>query len=166
MRWHIGITARENGTYLQSPSRPTDLLTYSKSVSQSTGLVLSKPVFRSSQPVQLQRLVRTLKLCMMQVWLLYFPYSKYQGAEQITHTGLRICGGQNKMVRGGVNQEQMLQNQGCQSRGQHDWVHWIPEPLKSFVTFVILSQILCCYVQKPPHIFLHKTVSKFFLSFL
>ena len=44
-------------------------------------------------------------------------------------------------------------NQDVQSRGQHDWIHGFPEPVKSFVTFVILSQISCGKVQKPPHIF-------------
>ena len=56
--------------------------------------------------------------------------------------------------------------QGGQSRGQHDWVHGFPQPVKLFITFVILSQILCGKVQKKPYIFLHKTVSKFFLGLL
>ena len=38
--------------------------------------------------------------------------------------------------------------QGGQSRGQHDWVHGFPEPVKSFITFVILSQISCGKLQK------------------
>ena len=59
-----------------------------------------------------------------------------------------------------------VKNQGGQSRGQHDWVHRFPELVKSFITFVILSQILCSKVQKNPHIFLHKTVSKFLLGLL
>ena len=42
----------------------------------------------------------------------------------------------------------------------------VPEPVKSFITFEILSQISCDKVQKNPHIFLHKTVSKFFLDLL
>ena len=42
--------------------------------------------------------------------------------------------------------------QGGQSRGQHDLVHVFPEPVKSFITFVILSQISCGKVQ-PPLIF-------------
>ena len=29
--------------------------------------------------------------------------------------------------------------QGCQSRGQHDWVHGYPESVKSLITFVILK---------------------------
>ena len=45
-------------------------------------------------------------------------------------------------------------SQGGQSHGQHDWVHGFPEPVKSFITFLILSQILCGKVQKNPHIFL------------
>ena len=49
--------------------------------------------------------------------------------------------------------------QGGQSRGQHDWVHGFPEPVKSFTTSVILSQNSCGKVQNPPHNFLHKTVS-------
>ena len=53
-----------------------------------------------------------------------------------------------------------------QSRGQHDWVRGFPESVKSFITFVILSQISCCIVQNKPHIFLHKTVSKFLLGLL
>ena len=57
--------------------------------------------------------------------------------------------------------------QGGRSRGQHDLVHGFPEPVKSFITFVILSQILCGKVQKKPHKrlrqSLHKTASK--LSF-
>ena len=56
--------------------------------------------------------------------------------------------------------------QGGQSHGQHDWVHGFPEPVKSFTTFVILSQISCGKVQKHPYIFLHKTVSKFLLGLL
>ena len=32
-------------------------------------------------------------------------------------------------------------SQGGQSCEQHDWVHRFPEPVKSFITFVILSQI-------------------------
>ena len=56
--------------------------------------------------------------------------------------------------------------QGGQSSGQHDWVHGFPEPVKSFITFVILSQILCGKVQKPHHNCLHKTVSKFILVLL
>ena len=43
-----------------------------------------------------------------------------------------------------------LYNQDGQSRGQRDWVHIFPEPVKSFITFVILSQISCslfvCFV--------------------
>ena len=38
--------------------------------------------------------------------------------------------------------------QGGQSRGQRDWVHRFPEPVKWFITFVILSQISCGKVQK------------------
>ena len=53
-----------------------------------------------------------------------------------------------------------------QSRGQHDWVHRFPEPVKSFITFVILSQISCGKVQKKSYFFLHKTVSKFLLGLL
>ena len=34
-------------------------------------------------------------------------------------------------------------DQGGQSRGQHNWVHGFPEPVKSFITFITLSQILC-----------------------
>ena len=56
--------------------------------------------------------------------------------------------------------------QGGQSHGQHDWVHGFPEPVRSFITFVVLSQISCDKVQKNPHIFLHKTVSKFLLGLL
>ena len=56
--------------------------------------------------------------------------------------------------------------EGGQSRGQHDWVQGFPEPVKSFMTFVMLSQFSCGKVQNPPHIFLHKTVSKFLLSLL
>ena len=40
------------------------------------------------------------------------------------------------------------------------------ELVKLFITFVILSQILCGKVQKNPHIFLHMTVSKFLLGLL
>ena len=44
--------------------------------------------------------------------------------------------------------------QGGQSRGEHDLVHVFPEPVKSFLTFVILSQISCGKVHPPPpHIF-------------
>ena len=43
--------------------------------------------------------------------------------------------------------------QGGQSRGQHDLVHVFPEPVKSFITYVILSQISCGKVQPPPLIF-------------
>ena len=57
-------------------------------------------------------------------------------------------------------------NQGGQSRGQHDGVHRFPEPMKSFITFLILSQVSCGKVQIPPHIFLHKPVSKFLLCLL
>ena len=32
---------------------------------------------------------------------------------------------------------------------EHGWVHGFPESVKSFITFVILSQILCGKVQKP-----------------
>ena len=53
-----------------------------------------------------------------------------------------------------------MYTQGGQSRGQHDWVHGFPEPVKSFITIVILSQISCGKVHKPPRIFLHKNVSK------
>ena len=38
--------------------------------------------------------------------------------------------------------------QGGQSRGQHDWVHGFPKPVKSFITFVLLSQTSCGNVQK------------------
>ena len=38
-------------------------------------------------------------------------------------------------------------HQGGQSRCQHDWVHGFPEPVKSFITFVVLSQISCGKVQ-------------------
>ena len=56
--------------------------------------------------------------------------------------------------------------QGGQSRGQHDGVHRFPETVKSFITFLILSQISCDKVQRPPHIFLHKTVSTLLLGLL
>ena len=59
--------------------------------------------------------------------------------------------------------------EGGQSCGQHDWVHGFHEPVKSFITYVILSQISCGKVQKKnkkTHIFLHKTVSKFLLGLL
>ena len=59
-----------------------------------------------------------------------------------------------------------VKNQGGQSPGQHDWVHRFPELVISFITFEILSQILCSKVQKKTHIFLHKTVSKFLLGLL
>ena len=38
-------------------------------------------------------------------------------------------------------------------KGQHDWIHRFPEPVKSFITFVILSQISCGKVQKNPSYF-------------
>ena len=41
-----------------------------------------------------------------------------------------------------------VKNQGGQSRGQHDWVHRFPELVILFITFEILSQILCSKVQK------------------
>ena len=37
-----------------------------------------------------------------------------------------------------------------------------PEPVKSFIIFVILSQISGGKVQKLPHIFIHKNVLKVF----
>ena len=40
-----------------------------------------------------------------------------------------------------------------QSRGQDDWINDFPEPVKSLITFVILSQILCGKVQNPPSYF-------------
>ena len=40
-----------------------------------------------------------------------------------------------------------------QSRGQPDWVHGFPELVKSFKTFIILSQILSFKVQKKPSYF-------------
>ena len=40
--------------------------------------------------------------------------------------------------------------QGGQSRGQHDWVQGFPQPVKSSITFIILSQISCSKVQPPP----------------
>ena len=43
--------------------------------------------------------------------------------------------------------------QDGQSRGQHDCVHGFPQLVKSFITFVILSQISCGKVQKKPHSF-------------
>ena len=52
-------------------------------------------------------------------------------------------------------------HRGGQSRDQHAWVHRFLEPVKSFITFVILSHISGGKVQNPLHIFLHKTVSKF-----
>ena len=58
------------------------------------------------------------------------------------------------------------QYQGGQSRGQYDGVHGFPEPVKSFITFEIPSQISCGKVHKLAHIFLHKTVSKFLLGSL
>ena len=54
---------------------------------------------------------------------------------------------------------------GGQSRGQHDLVRGFPEPVKSFITFVILSQILCSKVQNPPHIFSAQECVKFFPEF-
>ena len=56
--------------------------------------------------------------------------------------------------------------QGGQSRGQHDWVHGFPEPVKSFITFVILNQISCGKFKKNLIFFLHKTVSQFLLGLL
>ena len=41
-----------------------------------------------------------------------------------------------------------LYYQGGQSRGQHDGIHEFPEPLKSLITFVILSQMSYGKVQK------------------
>ena len=43
--------------------------------------------------------------------------------------------------------------QGGQSHGQHDGVHSFREPVKSLITFVILSQISCGKVQKKPSYF-------------
>ena len=40
--------------------------------------------------------------------------------------------------------------QGGQSRGQHDRVQGFPQPVKSSITFIILSQISCSKVQPPP----------------
>ena len=51
--------------------------------------------------------------------------------------------------------------QGSQSRGQHDGVHGFPEPVKSFITFVILSQISCGNVQKPSHFFCTRLCQSF-----
>ena len=56
--------------------------------------------------------------------------------------------------------------QGGQSGGQHDWVHGFPEPVKLFITFVILSQILCGKVQKKQLIFFCTRQSKFLLGLL
>ena len=51
---------------------------------------------------------------------------------------------------------------GGQSRGQHDWVHGCPEPVKSFLTFVILSQISCSKVQNKPSYFSAQVCVKVF----
>ena len=48
-----------------------------------------------------------------------------------------------------TQQKIKIQVQGGQICGQHDWVHKFPEPAKSFITLVILSQISCGKVQKP-----------------
>ena len=72
-----------------------------------------------------------------------------------TYNFTKFHGGFHIFLRGGGGQ-------GCQPRGQHDGVHGFPEPVKSFITFVILSRISCSKVKKKiPHLFLHKTVSKF-----
>ena len=44
-------------------------------------------------------------------------------------------------------------SQGGQSCGQLDLVHRFPEPVKLFITFVILSRILRSRVQKKPSYF-------------
>ena len=77
-----------------------------------------------------------------------FNFTKFHGG---FHIFLRWGGG-----RGPVGQ----------SRGQHDGVHGFSEPVKSFITFVILSRISCGKVKKIPYLFLHKTVSKFFRDFV
>ena len=51
--------------------------------------------------------------------------------------------------------------QGGQSRSQHDWVHGFPEPVKSFITFLILSQISRGKVQKPLIFFCTKLCHSF-----
>ena len=51
--------------------------------------------------------------------------------------------------------------QGGQSHGQHDWDQGYTEPAKSFITFIILDQISCRKVQKPPHIFCTRLSQKF-----
>ena len=54
-------------------------------------------------------------------------------------------------------------HQGGQSHGQHDWVHRFPEPVKSFITFVIPSQISCSKVQKKIIIFCTRLCQSFSL---
>ena len=49
--------------------------------------------------------------------------------------------------------EKIAKFQGGQSHGQHDLVHGFPEPVKSFITFVIRIQISCGKVQKNPSYF-------------
>ena len=52
--------------------------------------------------------------------------------------------------------------QGGQSCGQHDWVHGFLEPVKSIITFVILSQISCGKVQNPSQFFCTRLCQSFF----
>ena len=44
-------------------------------------------------------------------------------------------------ARGMVWKKVCVRAQGGQSRGQHAWVHGFPESVKSFITFVIISQM-------------------------
>ena len=52
-----------------------------------------------------------------------------------------------------------LEPESNQFKVANHMVHGFPEPVKSFITFVILSKISCGKVQKKTRIFLHKTVS-------
>ena len=51
---------------------------------------------------------------------------------------------------------------GAQSGGQHDGVHGFSGPVKSFITFVILSQISCSKVQKTLIFFCTRLCQSFF----
>ena len=88
----------------------------------------------------------------------------WTGREECSTYSLRMRSENRKFIKNRTFWQEKLciyVHQGGQSHGQHNLVHGFPEPVKSFITFVILSQIKCGKVQKPPHIFLHKTVQSF-----
>ena len=92
--------------------------------------LLAIVMLRKREPVAL--------LCVVTVCVLCLPRSRYRDCVYL----------QSVIVAFSSHDHSLFGHfQGGKSRGQHGRGHGFPEPVKLFVTFVILSQISCGKVQ-------------------